>query len=320
MVICTFNRASHLQNCLKSLTEQSFPNFEVIIIDGGSTDQTLQIISAFSKRLKIKKIIFPEKQLARVRDLGWQKARAELVAWIDDDVTVSQNWAKTIIATFEQNPNIGGVSGPTVVPKSLLKNRDIFFLYNKNGLAGLLGKFWNHFFLEGQKYEVGRIFKSGAWSPGSNFPSSLRIKGLKEVDYLEACNMTLRKDLISKVGGFDLSYQKIGEWSELDLAMRVKELGYRLIFSPKVRVNHHIAQTGVYPRRTQAKERMENFLKFYFRHIFKPQPDYLLKFLIYLLFLNFYWTYKAVASKNFSWLSGWWGTVAGLFKVISKKI
>jgi len=316
IAICTFNRGDSLEKCLASLNNQSFSDFEVVIIDGDSTDSTNQVIDQYSEKLRIRKIVETSKELSRVRDRGWREAEGGLVAWIDDDVVVSPHWAKSIVEIFDQNPKVGGVSGPTIVKEELLRNRDVFSFYDKGGLLGLLGRFWNNFFLEGKRYEVGTLLKSGAWTPGSNFPSSLEIKGLKDVDYLEACNMTLRRDLIEQVNGFDYGYTKVGEWSELDLAMRVKELGYRLVFNSKVRVDHNISQGGVFPRRTRAKERMENFFKFYFRHLFRPRPAHLFKFLAYLLFLNLYWTYKAVTSRNIDWLGGWVGTITGLKHIL----
>jgi len=320
VAICTFNRSKSLSHCLKSLCRQTFSDFEVIIIDGGSTDDTNQIIDKFSKKLKIKLVVDRHKELAQVRDQGWREARGKYVAWIDDDVVVSRNWAQEVITTLDSSSKIGGVSGPTIIDKSLLSKRDVFSFYNKKGIVGLLGKFWNAFFLEGGQYTVGKITKSGAWTPGSNFPQSLKIKELQDVDYLEACNMTLRRNLIAKVGGFDYGYTGVGEWSELDLAMRIKELGYRLVFNSRVRVDHHISQGGVYSRRTYARQRMENFFRFYFRHIFKPRPDYLFKFSCYLLFLNCYWGYKAISTQNINWLGGWIGTTTGILKVIKEKL
>ena len=130
--------------------------------------------------------------------------------------------------------------------------------------------------------------------------------------------MTLKRNLIKKVNGFDYGFTKVAEWSELDLAIRVKKLGYRLVFNPKVKVEHHISQSGVYPRRAYAKQRMENFFKFYFRHIFKPKLSYIFKFSLYLIFLNFYWAYKAITGRNLNWLGGWLGTITGLKYVLKK--
>lgn len=312
ITVCTFNRGQHLEKCLESLANQSFKNFEVVIVDGGSTDSTNQVISRYSKKLKIKKVVYKGKELSRVRDQGWRKAEGEFVSWIDDDVVVSKNWAKEVIVTFDKNKNIGGVSGPTIVPKKLLVKRDVFSFYHKKGLWNLFGKLWEIWFLEGSRYQIGKLTKSGAWTPGSNFASSKKVKGLIDVDYLEACNMTLPRSLIKKVGGYDYDYQKVAEWCELDLAIRVKNLGYRLVFNPKAVVHHHISQGGVYSRRTYAKQRMENFFKFYFTHIFQPKISYVIKFSSYLIFLNCYWTYKAITNKNLNWLGGWLGTFSGL--------
>ncbi|KKQ97518.1 MAG: hypothetical protein UT22_C0010G0006 [Parcubacteria group bacterium GW2011_GWC2_39_11] len=319
VAICTFNRAESLKECLESLTKQSFTDFEVIIVDADSTDQTPQVIDNYSQKLKIKKVIETGKGLVKARDLGWRNSQGEFVSWIDDDVVVSEDWAKAIVKILSENKDIAGVSGPTIINNELLKNRDVFFFYGKKGLIGLLGKFWNYFFLEGQMNEPGKLFKSGAWSPGANFAQSFQIQGLKDVDYLEACNMTLRRGLIEKANGFDFNYAGVAEWSELDLAIRIKKLGYRLIFSSKVKANHNISRGGVYPKRAEAKQRMENFLRFYFTHIFEPKPSYLFKFLSYLLFLSLYWIYKAISAKNPDWLSGLTGTMTGALKMIARK-
>ncbi|MDP3093540.1 MAG: glycosyltransferase family 2 protein [bacterium] len=319
IIVCTFNRAENLKECLESLTKQTFADFEVIIVDAGSTDKTPEIIDDYCQKLRVKKVSDNGKELAKARDLGWRTSQGELVSWIDDDVVVCENWAQSIVKTLDGNPGIAGVSGPTIVKENLLKNRDVFFFYGKKGLVGLLGKFWNYFFLERKMYEPGKLLKSGAWSPGANFSQSLEIKGLKEVDYLEACNMTLRRNLVEKAGGFDLGFQGTAEWCEIDLAQKIKKLGNKLVFNANVRVDHVISRQGAFPKRTFAKERMENFFRFYFRHIFKSRPDYIFSFTAYVIFLNFYWLAKAIQTKNLSWLSGWLGTATGFLKTRGKK-
>ena len=184
------------------------------------------------------------------------------------------------------------------MPTNLIKNRDVFFFHqNKN----ILTRFYTNFFLEGQPYAVGKIFKCGAWSPGSNFPSCLRIKKLQEVDYLEACNMTLRRDLIFEVDGFDLNYTQTSEWCELDLAIRVKKLGYQLVFNPRVMVKHYLSRQGTFTKRNASLHRLTNFLRFYFRHVFKFSLSYILRFSSYLFFLFSYWLYKTHMKTTYGW-------------------
>jgi len=131
--------------------------------------------------------------------------------------------------------------------------------------------------------------------------------------------MILRRDLVEKVGGYDLGYTGTSEWCEPDLAKRTEELGYYLGFNSRVRVKHEVSRGGVFRRRTNSKERMENFLKFYFRHIFKMRFDYVARFGAYLLFMGLYWCYKAWQERNLDWLGGVWGTLTGLRFIWVKK-
>jgi glycosyltransferase involved in cell wall biosynthesis len=241
VVICTKGRDEDLKEVVESLKKQSFKNWEVVVVR--------------------------ETPLSKARDLGWRRAKGEIVAWIDDDVVLSKNWARNLVKIFNEEKQVGGVSGPTIVPESLLKNRMVFWWYKAKGWKKPLAWLWIKIMLNGKPFEVGRIWKIGWWSPGSNFKSCLKIKGLQDVDYLEACNMSLRRKLVKKVGGYDLGFEGTSEWCEVDLAMRVKEIGHRLVWSKKVGLKHMVSQSGVYVDRRRLKERFKNYFKFYRRHI-----------------------------------------------------
>ncbi|MFH1279980.1 MAG: glycosyltransferase family A protein [Candidatus Beckwithbacteria bacterium] len=238
VIICTKGRPESLKRALQSLKQQSFKDLEILIIK--------------------------ESPLVKARDLGWRKAKGEIVSWIDDDVILDKDWAKSLVNIFEKNKDIGGVSGPTLVSEKLLKNRLVFWWFGKESWWARL---WIKLVLDGKPFVVGKITKIGWWSPGSNFKSCLKLKGLQEVDYLEACNMSLRRELVKKAGGFDLKYQGTSEWCELDLAMQVKKLGYRLVWSRRVKVEHHVSRSGAFIKRRNWGERINNYLKFRKKHI-----------------------------------------------------
>ena len=318
VIIATFNRAESLRSCLESLIRQTYKNFEVIIVDGGSIDNTKEVINLFSKELDIALITERRLWLSLVRDLGWRNARGEIISWIDDDVVVTDNWIEEVIKVFNISHDIGGVSGPTIIPKDRLDYRDIFILHNdkKGILWKIIAKIYRDFFLEGKPYAIGQIFRCGAWSPGSNFVSCLNLDGLTNVDYLEACNMSFRKSLVERVDGFDQNFRSVSEWCEVDLSFKIRKLGYRLVFNPKAVIHHIVSQTGIYKKRTFAYDRMLNFIYFYLKDIRLDSLNKAIRFSLYLLFLNVYWLYKFIKTKNINWLTGLLGTLSGLIKYI----
>ncbi|MEA3355343.1 MAG: glycosyltransferase family A protein [Patescibacteria group bacterium] len=238
VIICSGGRPKSLKKTLASLENQSFKDWEMVVVK--------------------------ERPLVRARDLGWRRAKGEIVSWIDDDVVLTKNWAKNLVKIFDENKDVGGVSGPTIVPEKLLKNRLVFWWYKRDDW---LAKMWVKWVLQGKPFDVGRIYSNGWWSPGSNFKSCLKMKGLWEVDYLEACNMSLRRSLVKKVGGVDMGYKGTAEWCELDLAMRVKDLGHRLVWNRGVRLRHEVSKSGVYVDRRKIGERVRNYMRFRSRNL-----------------------------------------------------
>lgn len=260
VIVCSEGRDSELRSCLAALRRQEeLKGIEVVVVSRNK-------LKFGEGRVDVRWVKDPGEGLARARDVGWRKARGEIVAWVDDDVVVSRYWARNIVRIFDENSDIGGVSGPTIVPEELLSNRAVFFWYRPEGvLMKILAWLWVKLVLCNRPYEVGRIYWHGWWSPGSNFPMSLEVKELKDVDYLEACNMSLRRELVRQVGGYDLRYKGTSEWCEVDLARRVKRLGYRLVFSSKAKVEHRVSKSGVYSNRRRVRERVGNYLRYYWR-------------------------------------------------------
>lgn len=317
VVICTYKRFGDLTICLNSLKNQIYKDFEVIIVNSGTKEELDKLISKLSG-LKITHIHYPIFELAACRNKGLLAAKGKYVAFIDDDTETDPQWAHEIIKLFESDNQIGGLSGPTIIPEHLLQNRDVFIfhklLLSPKIMIRFLAGIYFQLFMDNQPYAIGKICQSGAWTPGSNFPSSLKLKKPIVVNYLEACNMIIRRDIAIKVGTFDESYRGTAEWCEPDLAFKIKKAGYKLLFSPKIKVKHYISQSGIYNARVNTKVRMENFLKFYLRHIYKSDFKHLFSFYSYLLFLNLYYTFKAISSLNLKWAMSWFGTIKGLCK------
>src|SRR5690606_32212615 len=102
---------------------------------------------------------------------------------------------------------------------------------------------------------------------------------------LEACNWSVRKDLLEQIGGFDPTFSGIGEYNEPDASFKIQKLGFKLIFNPQVYLNHCPSQEGFYKDRPSSYPRMINYMMFYFRHIKPNTLDKALRFTTYVLFL-----------------------------------
>lgn len=315
VAVSTFNRNDDLFHCLNALSKQTYPDFDIVIANGGDRQGVERVVDDF-KNLRIHVVDQRRKGIVEARNLGWRYAKADIVCFIDDDLVVSPQWLENIKNTFLSNSNIGGVSGPTIIPEDRQKNRDLaLFLgdFKKSGniFLKLMGKLYFGIILENRLTDVGKILKSGAFTPGSNYKECLSIPELIEVDYLEACHMCFRRKLLEELGGFDYIYTGIGEWNEPDFSFRVRAKGFRLVFNPKAVTYHCISQGGVFKARTNSYERSKNFIFFYMRWVKPNSLEKILRFGTNILFINLYWCYKFFQSKNPDWLRGIWGTFVG---------
>lgn len=85
VIIPTFNRASVLARAIDSVARQKFTDWELIVIDDGSTDQTSEVIKTFSKTLPIRNFHTTNNGVSKARNLGAQSARGEWLAFLDSD-------------------------------------------------------------------------------------------------------------------------------------------------------------------------------------------------------------------------------------------
>ncbi|MBA2627473.1 MAG: glycosyltransferase, partial [Gemmatimonadales bacterium] len=111
VVVCSCNGARWIRHCLAALAELDYPDFEVIVVDDGSTDETAVITAAYDVRL----IRTPNLGLSSARNTGLRAATGEIVAYTDDDAFPGRHWLKYLAWTFATNDHVG-VGGPNIAP------------------------------------------------------------------------------------------------------------------------------------------------------------------------------------------------------------
>lgn len=108
VIIPVYNGGKTLGLCLKSIYKSSYPNFECIVVDDHSNDNTLDVARSFET-----KIIRLDRQqgAAHARNIGSETAKGDIFLFIDADVTIYPDSLEKVVRTFEDNPEISASFG-----------------------------------------------------------------------------------------------------------------------------------------------------------------------------------------------------------------
>jgi GT2 family glycosyltransferase len=111
VVVCSYNGARTFRETMESIRELDYPDYEVIVVNDGSTDHTAEIAREYDLTL----ISTENNGLSHARNAGWRAARGEIVAYIDDDAYPDPHWLKYLASTFLSTSFVG-VGGPNLLP------------------------------------------------------------------------------------------------------------------------------------------------------------------------------------------------------------
>jgi GT2 family glycosyltransferase/sugar lactone lactonase YvrE len=112
VVVCAYNAADTLEDCLSSLDALTYPDFEVILVNDGSKDATGEIARRHSR---VRVIEVPNAGLSAARNVGLAEATGEIVAYTDADARPDRDWLTFLIQPFLTSDVVGS-GGPNVVP------------------------------------------------------------------------------------------------------------------------------------------------------------------------------------------------------------
>ncbi len=204
VVVPTRDRVGRLRRLLDSLRDQSLREFEVIVVDDGSTRGTPELM----RREREGEVEAPPLELRDVRrevaggpsaarNDGWPLARAPLVAFVDDDCVATPDWLRALVEAAE------AAQGAVVQGRTLPDPRE----------ADRLGPYARSLWVE---------------EPGP---------------YYQACNILYPRELLERLGGFDAeAFPSVGE--DEDLAWRALAAGARVEWAPDALVHHGVRKLG----------------------------------------------------------------------------
>jgi GT2 family glycosyltransferase len=112
VVVCSHNGERTLDECLRGIGALEYPDYEVIVVDDGSSDATADI----ARRHDVRLISTPHRGLSSARNTGLEAASGEIVAYLDDDAYPDEDWLTYLAAAFRTGDYVA-VGGPNLPPR-----------------------------------------------------------------------------------------------------------------------------------------------------------------------------------------------------------
>ena len=134
VVICTRDRCQQLSRVLETIVHMDAPpkgEWEILIVDNGSSDDTKRVVESFADRLPIRCVSEPVPGLSNARNKAVDEAIGDYICWTDDDVKVGAGWLSGYHEAFLRRPDAVVFGGPIepefegVPPAWLIENRSI---------------------------------------------------------------------------------------------------------------------------------------------------------------------------------------------------
>ncbi len=199
-IIPVFNRPDEVAELLESLTQQSVKDFEVLIVEDGSSVTCEKVCKKYEGKLDLHYFKKPNSGPGQTRNYGAERARGEYLIVLDSDVVVPEGYLDAVCKELENNPT-EAFGGPDAAHDSFTPTQKAI------------------------SYSMTSFFTTGGIRGGK--------KGLDKF-YPRSFNMGVRRDVYLKLGGF--SKMRFGE--DIDFSYRIVEAGYRPRLFPDAWVWH----------------------------------------------------------------------------------
>lgn len=214
VIIPHLNGKQHLDDCLGSLRRQSFQEFEVLLVDNGSTDGSQTFLREH----------YPEVWLIELEtnhgftgacNAGYEASNGEIIILLNNDTEVDSKWLQAIVEAFDRSPRVGSIASKML----LFDQRDILHTagdyYRLNGIPGNRGV-WQQ---DHGQYEQEEVVFSACGGAAAYRRQMLQEIGFLDDDYFFSCE-------------------------DVDLAWRINLAGWQVLYLPTAIVYHKLKASG----------------------------------------------------------------------------
>lgn len=219
IVIVNWNGKGYLKKCLDSLFSQNYSNIEIVFVDNGSIDDSVEFVKKYYPKIKI---IQNEKNLgfAEANNIGYNATKGAYVLFLNNDTQVTNNFLSELVGVLGSDKKIGGAQSKIL-------------LMDDPTRLDCVGAFLT---ITGFLYYYG-IFKKN---------SSLYDKQIY-VYTAKGASMIFKKEVLEKikVNNEILDSRYFAYFEETDMCHRVWLAGYKIVFAPKSIIYHKMGATSM---------------------------------------------------------------------------
>jgi GT2 family glycosyltransferase len=214
VIIPNWNGAAHLTDCLDALAAQRETGFETIVVDNGSIDDSLRLLTGRDPPVKV--VALPENRgYAGGCNAGLRRAEGEVLVILNNDTQVEPDWLGELLATLDRHPE-AGMATPKV-------------------------RLWD---------DRSRLHTTGDYVRANGIPDSRGVWELDEGQYDDHLYVfgasgvapAYRRAMLDEIGLFDADFGSYCE--DVDLSWRAQLAGYRCVYAPRALLYHKVSATG----------------------------------------------------------------------------
>jgi len=219
VVIVNFNGLNHLPTCLNSASETDYSNFEIILIDNGSTDGSVEYVKCSFPKVKI---VQNSTNLGPVKayNAGIANAKGKYVAILNNDIELDPDWLIECVRAMESDDRIG------------LCDSKYLNYYDRSRFDSVsaAGRFIDMF---------GNVYARGC--------GELDKGQFDKIAEVFAGLALFRKSALDEAGIFDETF--FYGYDEIDLCWRMRLKGYKVVYVPKSKIYHKVSQSAKQSKR-----------------------------------------------------------------------
>jgi glycosyltransferase involved in cell wall biosynthesis len=214
VIVCTHNRADYLPLVLDSLDRQLLPRqeFEVVLVDNASTDNTRETVAPWANAGSVRYVHEPKLGLSPARNRGWQEAKGEFIAYLDDDAVAAPDWGRALLEA-------AALLGPKM-----------------GVLGGRIGLIWPRSIPQWLPDELHGYLGALDWGNEQRW--------LTNVEWIVGANCAFRRSALAALGGFSDDLGRRGKClmsnEESFLRRRLERAGYLCGYASNAVVWHHV--------------------------------------------------------------------------------